>query len=201
MWLFAPGTVAAADCDEDIKTEDDDSWHSADVFMVIVQRYGVLEPRWSTSEGDFASCYDILTTNNHVKMGKAPYLTRSLTFELLSVLYWLSEFENTESQNYRRKTDVATILSEREVRKGNDIITTSDSKEPKVPYEGVVERDEKGYLHCGPYLLNQNCKHQVGTKIVVDRLVHNTDNSTKDIYQFYVKFQHRLYDIWPNKVD
>lgn len=136
-----------------------------------------------------------LTTNNHVKMGKAPYLTRSLTFELLSVLYWLSEFENTESQNYRRKTDVATILSEREVRKGNDIITTSDSKEPKVPYEGVVERDEKGYLHCGPYLLNQSCKHQVGTKIVVDRLVHNTDNSTKDIYQFYVKFQHRLYDI------
>ena len=29
-------------------------------FMVIEQRYGVLVPRRSTSEGDFAICYDIL---------------------------------------------------------------------------------------------------------------------------------------------
>lgn len=129
-----------------------------------------------------------LTTNDHVKTGLAPYLTRSLTFELLSVLHWLSEFENTETQNCRRRTNVAMILAEREKRKG-DTRNVSESIEPKMPYEGRVQRDEQGYLHCGPYLLNSNCKLPLDTPIIVDRVVANTDNSTKEIYKYYVKHQ------------
>lgn len=136
-----------------------------------------------------------LTTNNHVKIGKAPYLTRSMTFELLSIIYWLSEFENVEIQNTRRRTDVATILAEREIRKDNDTKRAPEDKTlQELPYEGIVEKDEKGYLHCGPFILNQNCKLLLGTRIIVDIAVPNTDISTKNIYKFYVKHQQRLSD-------
>ena len=131
-----------------------------------------------------------LTINNDVKTGVAPYLTRSLTFELLSVLHWLSELENVEVQNSRRKMDVAIILSERE-RKDTDTKKASESFGPKLPYEGIVERDDNGYLHCGPHLLNQNCKLPLGTPIIVEKLTLNTDSSTKACYQYYVKYQHR----------
>ena len=134
-----------------------------------------------------------LTINNDVKTGVAPYLTRSLTYELLSVLHWLSEFENNETQNCRRKIDVAIILSERE-RKDTDTKKASEDLGPNLPYEGIVERDENGYLHCGPYLLNQNCKLPIGTPIIVEKLTSNTDSSTKASYQYYIKFQHRQFD-------
>ena len=48
MCLFSLGTVATADCAENVEAEgeeDDDSEHCCGVFMVIVQRYGVLESR------------------------------------------------------------------------------------------------------------------------------------------------------------
>jgi hypothetical protein len=132
-----------------------------------------------------------LTINNDVKTGVAPYLTRSLTYELLSVLHWLSEFENNEIQNFRRKTGVAIILSERE-RKDTDTKRAPEGVESELNYEGIVEKDDNGYLHCGPYLLNQNCKLAIGTPIIVERLTLNTDNCTKAYYEYYVKFQRSI---------
>jgi len=137
-----------------------------------------------TQEGSHYSVAD-----SDMRNGVSPFLFRSLFFSLSNVLVWWKQFIDSNPD----KEEISKVVME-------DGQNQQEVKYSKVELKGekvkefhpqsnsyLVEKDDEGYYHCGPYLMSQ--KHGsivVGKKVVIVEEEDNT-NSNSQIYPKFAK--------------
>lgn len=112
-----------------------------------------------------------------IQNGTAPFLNTQAFNELLTVLHWCASLDMSEDAVAKR------FLDSRECAKNNKF---------KVYYfEGEVEKDDIGTIHCGPYVLDTKniptAESLIGKRIGVASKDENQDERTKRMYKFIVK--------------
>ena len=112
-----------------------------------------------------------------IQSGAAPFLNTQAFNELLTVLHWCASLDMSEDAVAKR------FLDSRECAKNNKF---------KVYYfEGEVEKDGIGTIHCGPYVLDTKdiptAESLIGKRIGVASKDENQDERTKRMYKFIVK--------------
>lgn len=111
-----------------------------------------------------------------IKNRTAPFLNAQSFNELLTVLQWCSSLDMSEESVANR------FLESRNCAKKNNF---------KVYYfEGVVEKDGIGTIHCGPYVLDprtiSTAEYLIGKKIGVASRDDNLNERTKKLYKFTI---------------
>lgn len=85
----------------------------------------------------------------------------SYALQLCELIIWVGEqIEDRQESNY--ETDKNTLIG-----------------------QPILVEETNGILHCKECLLNSKAKYIVGETIVIERIVLNTDNKTKDKYPYF----------------
>ena len=128
-----------------------------------------------------------LIINEHVESGKAPYLMRSLIYELLNLLHWLKSLTNDPFDNARRELRVKDLLQDN-TQSSQD---TVDDDVQTVSHHGEVAVDEKGNFYCDNYVIpykdqdgNVN-SYLVGKRIHIYAIKLNTSQRHKRLYKYF----------------
>lgn len=111
---------------------------------------------------------------NVIENGTAPYLNAQAYFELMTILKWCSSLKMTEEEIANRLR-----ISQRCARDNNFKVFY---------YEGIVEKDDLGNIHCGRnYMFDlktiPTAEKLVGQRIGVGSYDDNTDERTQKIYK------------------
>ena len=129
-----------------------------------------------------------LIINEQIESGKAPYLIRSLIYELLNLLHWLKSISNDPFDNARREIKVRELLHESTQSSQS---AENDAVE-NVNFDGIVAVDEKGNYYCGNYVLpykdsdgNIN-SYLVGKRVHIFTIKKNTNSRHKQLYKYFV---------------
>lgn len=121
-----------------------------------------------------------LTIREQIKNGTAPYLTRSLIYELLNVLHWLTSVSTDEFDVVLRQADIQKLTEEA-------------SKDPEIAeessYEGIIEQDHNGNLYCKQHVLLPKFANIIGKKIRITKSETNTSRTKKQYPFFAAKFE------------
>lgn len=112
-----------------------------------------------------------------IKTGTAPFLNIQAFYELMTVLQWCALLDMSDEAVANR------ILVSKECAKKNKFRVNY--------YEGIVEKDGMGTIHCGDFVLDtrtiSDAELLVGKKIGVASKDNNLDERTKKMYKFTVK--------------
>ena len=129
-----------------------------------------------------------LIINEHVESGRAPYLIRSLIYELLNLLSWLKSLTNDPFDNARRELKVRELLQENTQTSQS---TDNDAVE-NINYDGIVTVDDKGNYYSGNYVFpyrdsdgNVN-SYLVGKRVHIFTIKKNTNSRHKQLYKYFV---------------
>jgi hypothetical protein len=135
-----------------------------------------------------------LLINEHVESGRAPYLIRSLIYELLNWLNWLKSLTNDPFDNARREIKVKELLQDNtQAPKSKE-----EGEEENVSFEGIVTADEKGNLYFENYVFpyNENGKsnaHLIGKRVHIHTIKPNSNPRHKSLYRYFV-VKYRIVD-------
>lgn len=127
------------------------------------------------SEGGHA-----LPAREDVEKGKAPFLVRSITFAMLSLLHWLSEQKmdkDSIASRTKKTMEVFNSMSENQVPESQ-----SDNNALIQKFEGnsfIVEVDDEGIVHCGECATHEKAKSLVGKQVKLSKVSTNTSQSGK----------------------
>lgn len=113
-----------------------------------------------------------------VTNGNAPYLITSLVFALCNVLLWWKQFIDSkpnwiEIENYAMEVYASD-------KPQNPVHTAS--------FKGLIEVDEEGILHLGPYYIGQSRKRAIGKEAEVTETFQNT-SEYKNKYRLYANYK------------
>lgn len=116
-----------------------------------------------------------------VRDGEAPYLLRSLVFELLNILIWLNGFMNSYKDREKNLIDF----------KINDIQKTEGANAKLSLHDSdiitdFIEKDKEGNYHCRNMVLTYKHfgenSYQIGDKIRITKIANNTNEKTMHLY-------------------
>lgn len=119
---------------------------------------------------------------------KAPFLFRSIFFSLSTVLVWWKQFIDGEPDKDELNKLVSEIISkkqkeeqcEREKQNVSDVGKETTSRETF-----LVDKDENGCYHCGPYLMaTQHGDRIKGKQVVIEKYELNTKRY-REVYPFF----------------
>lgn len=120
-----------------------------------------------------------LTIREQIGNGTAPYLTRSLIYELLNVLHWLTSVSSDKFDVVSRQADIQKLTEEA----GKEPEITEDSL-----YEGIIEQDKFGNLYCNQHVLQAKFANMIGKKIRITKSERNTSRTKNQFPFFAAKF-------------
>lgn len=136
------------------------------------------------SEGGHA-----LPAREDVEKGRAPFLVRSITFAMLSLLHWLSEQKmdkDSISERTKKTMEVFNSMSE------NQILESQPDNNALIQnYEGkvfTVELDDEGIVHCGECATHDKAKCLVGKQVKLSKVNTNTSPSGKRYPVFAARY-------------
>lgn len=127
------------------------------------------------SEGGHA-----LPAREDVEKGKAPFLVRSITFAMLSLLHWLSEQKmdkDSIASRTKKTMEVFNSMSENQAPESQ-----SENNALIQKFEGnafIVEVDDEGIVHCGECATHNNAKSLAGKQVKLSKVNTNTSPSGK----------------------
>ena len=128
-----------------------------------------------------------LIINEHVESGKAPYLIRSLVYELLNLLHWLKSLTDDPFDNARRELRVKDLLQDN-TQLSQDIV---EDDVQNVSHQGEVAVDEKGNFYCDNYVIPYKDQDGNVNSYLVGKLIHiyaikrNTNPRHKRLYEYF----------------
>lgn len=137
-----------------------------------------------TQEGSHYSVAD-----SDMRNGVSPFLFRSLFFSLSNVLAWWKQFIDSNPDKEEISKVVMEVGQNQQEVKYSKVELKGEKVKEFQPQSNsyLVEKDDEGYYHCGPYLMSQ--KHGsivVGKKVVIVEEEDNT-NLNSQIYPKFAK--------------
>lgn len=115
-----------------------------------------------------------------VTNGNAPYLIYSLVFALCNVLIWWKQFIDSKPNWIEIKNYAMEVYS----------IQQASNPSHTASYKGLIEVDEEGLLHCGPYYIAQSRKYDIGkeVEIAIGDISQNRSES-QNKYPHFAKYK------------
>lgn len=126
-----------------------------------------------------------------VRDGEAPYLLKSLVFELLNILIWLKGF--MLSYNDREKNLIDFKIND--IQKPESTNSKMSQYDPDI-ISGIIEKDSKRNFHCGDIVLTykhmKENNYSEGDKIRIVKTAINSNENTKQLYSKSVLTSERI---------
>lgn len=119
-----------------------------------------------------------LEVEKRVKAGHEPFLLRSVIFAMMEILVWCKTLPTDEYEQYELYKEVSRF---------SDDTDNSDIEQTYEDYEGILEKDEDGNLHCNQCLVHPNNEKKIGEKVVLKNITRNTIKTYKKRYPFFAK--------------
>lgn len=112
-----------------------------------------------------------------IKAGKAKHLNTVGLFSLLSIIDWV---EQLPVENPEKMKPIQQFFSA--------LFENFSQASVYENFEGIVEQDDNGNVHCENCLLAYLAKEYVGRRVKLHKIKENTNN-TKSLYPFFAKFK------------
>ncbi len=117
--------------------------------------------------------------DNDIVQNHAPYMIRSVVFQLLVIIRWCKSLPQTEEEILQLHLDVKDECNANCPQLPQSAIDSYEDK--KV----VIERDDNGNLHGGECLISHKLSNLVGKEVTLFKVTTNTSNKTKNIYPYF----------------
>lgn len=118
-----------------------------------------------------------LKTKEYIENGNAPYLTRSLIYELLNVLNWLTTISTDKYDIVARQAKIQELVDKDKTEKATNT-------ENIISDVGEIQKDGEGNLYCGKHLIQNKHIGLLGKTIKITKTETNTSR-TKDKYPYF----------------
>ncbi len=133
------------------------------------------------------------TPDSDMRNGNAPFLFRSLFFSLATVLLWWKQFIDSDYDKEELKQCMESIQMDTETTKTDKKTAEPERKTDTIlPYTYIVEKDNDGFYHCGPYLMPTKHGQAIEGRMVT---VLEEDTNTGKKSDVYPKFAKRVKEV------